>query len=112
MTNQDLLARDPLLAEIVRRLVQEFRPTRLYLFGSHARGTATVGSDYDLLVVVPPTVVPSYRLAQQAHRSALRGIFAPVDVVMITEQEFERKKSVVGTLAEVAVHEGKELYAA
>jgi predicted nucleotidyltransferase len=112
MTNQDILGQDPLLAEIVRRLVQEFHPTRLFLFGSRARGQAIEGSDYDLLLVLPATGVPAYRLAQQAHRSALRGINAPVDVIMITDQEFGRKKTVIGTLAEIAIHEGKELYAA
>jgi predicted nucleotidyltransferase len=32
-------ASDPALAEIVRRLVDAYRPERIYLFGSVARGT-------------------------------------------------------------------------
>src|ERR1017187_10362282 len=32
--------RDPLLGEIVRRLVDVYRPERIYLFGSTARGDA------------------------------------------------------------------------
>jgi predicted nucleotidyltransferase len=36
-----------------RRIGKEFRPRRVVLFGSHARGTATKDSDVDLLVVMP-----------------------------------------------------------
>ena len=106
------LERDPILAEIVRRLVDEFHPKRIFLFGSRARGENGPGSDYDFLMVVSPSQEPGYRLAQRAHRSALKGIQAPVDVIVINEREFEERKTVVGSLSETAVHEGKELYAA
>ena len=107
-----VLDQDPILAEIVRRLIQDFQPKRIFLFGSRARGDAGEGSDYDLLVVMASTNIPGYRLAQQAHRHALRGIPAPVDVVFFTEQKFQERKSVIGSLPETAVYEGKELYAA
>ncbi|MGK5083871.1 nucleotidyltransferase domain-containing protein [Bdellovibrionota bacterium FG-1] len=87
-------------------------PIRVFLFGSRARGDETEGSDYDLLVIVPVSNVPGFRLAQQAHRHAFRGIPAPIDVVFFTEQKFEERKAVIGSLPETAVHEGKELYAA
>jgi hypothetical protein len=45
-----LVANDPTLAEIVRRLVETFQPLRIYLFGSKARGDAGPDSDYDLLI--------------------------------------------------------------
>ena len=38
--------------EIIRRLVDEFHPETIYLFGSHAWGKPTSGSDMDLLVIV------------------------------------------------------------
>jgi predicted nucleotidyltransferase len=41
---------DAVLAEIVRRLIAEFQPERIYLFGSRARGDAGPDSDYDLLM--------------------------------------------------------------
>jgi len=45
--------RDPLLGEIVRRLTEVYRPKRIYLFGSTARGDAGPDSDYDLMIVLP-----------------------------------------------------------
>ncbi|MGK5081718.1 nucleotidyltransferase domain-containing protein [Bdellovibrionota bacterium FG-1] len=112
MTNTTLLDKDPILAEIVQRLVKEFNPTRVFLFGSRARGDAGEGSDYDLLVVMAQIKVPGYQLAQKAHRSTLQGIPAPVDIVIITTIEFEENKTIIGTLPELVLHEGKELYAA
>ncbi len=46
-------AGDPNLADVVRRLVNAYRPERFYPFGSVARGDAGPDSDYDILVVVP-----------------------------------------------------------
>src|SRR4051812_24822148 len=106
------LDKDPTLAEIVRRLVGEFQPKRIILFGSRARGESGPGSDYDLLIVISVPQEPGYRLAQRAHSSALKGVKAPVDVIVISEKDFEERKTVIGSLSETAVHEGKELYAA
>jgi nucleotidyltransferase-like protein len=36
-----------------RQVVDTFSPQRIVLFGSHADGTATEGSDVDILVVMP-----------------------------------------------------------
>ena len=44
--------RAPLISGIVRRLVDVYRPERIYLFGSAARGDAGPDSDYDFMVVV------------------------------------------------------------
>ena len=43
---------DPRLAEITRRLVETYRPERIFLFGSRARSDALPDSDYDVLVLV------------------------------------------------------------
>lgn len=40
------------IEDYVRRLVQEFHPKQVVLFGSYARGTPTPDSDVDLLVVI------------------------------------------------------------
>ncbi len=102
---------DPVLAEIVRRLVGLFAPERIYLFGSKARGEDDADSDYDLLVVVPSSDEPMYRRAQRAPQ-ALWGVPAAVDVLVFTRDEFERKLTVVCSLPSTVVDEGELVYAA
>ena len=41
------------IQELANRIVQEFSPDRIVLFGSYARGTAVPDSDVDLLVILP-----------------------------------------------------------
>jgi len=53
------------VAEIVRRLVELYRPERIYLFGSSARGTAGPDSDYDFMVVVPDDTPREVRETKQ-----------------------------------------------
>jgi predicted nucleotidyltransferase len=45
------------ITEMVERIVREFQPEKIILFGSHARGDAHKWSDVDLLVVMPDGTV-------------------------------------------------------
>ena len=42
---------EQLIEEMVRTIVDEVGPRRIYLFGSHTRGSQTTDSDIDLLIV-------------------------------------------------------------
>ena len=55
---QAQLSKQEAIEEITRRLVEFYRPVRIYLFGSEARGDAGPDSDLDFLVVVPDDVSP------------------------------------------------------
>jgi predicted nucleotidyltransferase len=41
------------IRKMTERIVQEFKPERIILFGSYAYGTPTSHSDVDLLVILP-----------------------------------------------------------
>ncbi len=109
--DQDLLRDDPVLAEIVRRLVAACQPERIYLFGSKSRGQSGPDSDYDLLVVVPASNLPGHRRDQIAYR-ALRGVGAAKDVLVWTRDEFDARASVVCSLPAMVLREGRLLYEA
>src|SRR3989304_5557154 len=49
----DRLRRDPILAEVVRRLTEAYQPDRIYLFGSKAPADAGPHSHHHLLLLVP-----------------------------------------------------------
>ncbi|MDD3925507.1 MAG: nucleotidyltransferase domain-containing protein [bacterium] len=103
--------KDNVLAEIVKKLVDAYKPERIYLFGSHARGETGPDSDYDLMVVVRQSDLPLYRRAQQAFR-VLRGMDASKGVIVLTEEEFTCKQAVVTSLPATVKREGKLLYTA
>lgn len=96
------------LRQAVDALVAHFRPDRVILFGSHARGTADARSDVDLLVVCP--VQGSRRALQVAMDRSLRGCKFARDIVILTREEFERDRLIPGTLARPAWLEGRVLY--
>jgi len=96
------------IEEIVRRIVEQFNPEKIILFGSHARGTGGSDSDADILVVMP--VQGSKRKKATEIDLALVGIDLPVDIVVITPDEFQRSKDLIGTIIYPAVREGKVLY--
>jgi predicted nucleotidyltransferase len=96
---------------MVRRLISEFAPDKILLFGSRAIGIADENSDYDILVVVERLNVPSYELAERAHR-ILSGLGVAKDIFFTSREKFQLQKSIVNTLSEIAATDGKELYAA
>lgn len=105
------LENDPVLAEIVRRLGVAYRPERIYLFGSRARGDDGPDSDYDLLVIVSDDVEPDRQDSKLAYR-ALRGTGTAADVVVWMRSSFERCKHVVASLPATVLREGRLLHAA
>jgi predicted nucleotidyltransferase len=97
------------LDEVVDRLVSGLHPERIYLFGSHARGDAGKGSDLDLLVVVPESDLPRHKREARSY-DLLWGITQPVDVIVLTRDEFDRTSRVKTSLASTAQSQGKLIY--
>jgi len=100
---------DSALDEIVRRLVREFSPEQIILFGSHAWGEPDEDSDLDLLVIVSDSSERPGERAWRAHR-CLHGIRVPMDILVKTRQEFGYFRPVVASLEHRIAEEGKVLY--
>jgi predicted nucleotidyltransferase len=94
---------------MVGRIVERFGPEKIILFGSHARGDAHPDSDVDLLIVM--SVTGSKRQKAVKIGVALHDIPVAKDVIVVTPEEFEWRKDVVGTIEWPAFREGKILYA-
>ncbi len=104
-------AEDPVLAEIVRRLAAAYRPEKIYLFGSVARGDAGPDSDYDLMVVVPDDAPPDLRDCDVAY-DVLRGLGVAKDILVWTRDQFEERLCLKASLPSTVLREGRLLYAA
>jgi predicted nucleotidyltransferase len=95
------------------RLVVQFHPQRVILFGSQARGTADARSDVDLLVICRfDAEWESRRTLMIAMDRALKGLGMARDVIVLTPEEFERDRQIPGTVARPAWREGRVLYEA
>ena len=101
---------DPaLLKEAVRRIAAVLQPEVIYLYGSHAYGQPHEDSDVDLLIVVGDSSPLPRKSAIEAY-SALRGLFLPVEVKVVTRAEFERRAEWLSSIEGVVRRKGKVLY--
>jgi predicted nucleotidyltransferase len=100
---------EPVVRDLVGRIVRAGEPERIILFGSRARGTPRPGSDYDFLVIkdIPKDVRRAYR--RQICRSLI-GLGVSKDVVVATPEEVRRFGSMVGTVLKPALEEGIVVY--
>ena len=103
--------RDPLLGEIVRRLIDVYRPERIYLFGSTARGDAGPDSDYDLMIVLPDDA-PVDKKDPGIGYSAVEGLPRSGDFLIWTHRSFHSRLHLKASLPSTALREGMLLYGA
>ena len=101
---------DHRVREIADRIVAEFSPSMVLLFGSRARGDARPDSDVDLIVVWKDENPPLRRSA--AVRLALGRVGLPMDLAVVTPSEFARFKEWRGHVFHSAAREGVVLHAA
>jgi predicted nucleotidyltransferase len=97
------------LEPVISRLVEGLKPDSIYLFGSQARGEATSDSDFDLLIVIPQSNLPRHQREAKSY-DLLWGLTTPVDLVVLTREEFNRTSQVRTSLASNVKNQGRILY--
>lgn len=102
---------DAALAEALRRLLEAYRPERVYLFGSRARGDAGPDSDYDIMLVVSDDAPPERRRSRMAYER-LWGTGLAADVLVWTREAFDSRLCLEASLPATVVREGVVLYGA
>jgi predicted nucleotidyltransferase len=101
---------DPLVGQIVNRIVSASRPVKVVLLGSRGRGQHSPESDYDLLVI-RKSDEPRYQRAVPLYE-ALVGLLANVDIMVYTPEEVSDWSNVPEAFVTTALREGKVLYEA
>ena len=100
---------DEVIQRMARRIVRRFKPERIILFGSRARGDATPDSDVDLLVVMD---VPDGNMAA---RLAVSHSLSPhpfgLDILVRSQSQIDERLALDDWFLEEITTKGKVLYA-
>ena len=94
-------------SEVLPRLIEEFEPSKVLVFGSRARGDALKDSDLDMLIV--SDTFRDIRWLDRPVRVAEEcDIRFGVELLCYTREEYERKRREFG-IVRTAAEEGVDL---
>ncbi len=97
------------LQQIVEVLKEEFKPSRLFLFGSQANGTATSDSDYDFVLIVPKDKKSRLTNMTKARKLLHEKCSISADVFVYSQKEFDEWKDEFSSIPETALNTGQEI---
>lgn len=103
-----MLSQQAIEDTVLRMVAVAQSPKRVVVFGSYARGDANEDSDLDLLVVESEIDDRTHEYVRL--REAAGGIGIGIDLLLFTEQEFEKRRQWWTTPAYWADREGRVLY--
>ena len=103
-----IMVNEALIKHVTKTIVDRFRPRRIVLFGSLARGEGRADSDVDLFVEMETDRSFPERAVEVSGVFGLRSW--GLDVVVYTPEEVKQLRHKKGTLLAVIEAEGKVLY--
>jgi len=88
--------------------IKDLRPQigSIYLFGSHARGTARPDSDYDLLLVVPKKDMALKDKLYDAAMDVFMEDEADISLKIVRKEDFDRMKKISAPFLQNVLKEG------
>lgn len=98
------------IQNLADKILREFHPEKIILFGSHARGDAKPDSDVDLLVIMNSDQHPSRTAAEITYRVHPRRY--PLDLVVRSPQMVRTRLQMNDWFMRDVMREGRVLYAA
>lgn len=98
------------LNPIVKKIVQEYQPDRIVLFGSYAWGNPTEDSDVDLFIVKKSAKRRIDR-ARELRAKLIGNKFPPMDLLIYTPEELDGRVAIEDFFIKDVLEKGKVLYA-
>lgn len=95
--------------ELLDPILAHFKPQRVILFGSHARGEAGRDSDIDLLVIVDDDT-PLQALSAKSVYQARSGYHGAADILPCRASVLASRARAKGSFADLVLREGVTVY--
>ena len=95
--------------QVVQQIVEKFKPQKIILFGSYARGNPRPESDVDLLVVME-TLLKESKISLEIHRHL--NVMFGLDLVVYTPKRLKERFDTGDWFVRDILKEGKVLYEA
>jgi predicted nucleotidyltransferase len=99
---------DKKLEEIINRILKVIIPDKIILFGSRAKGSAGLESDYDILIIKSGPINEA-EIEGDIYESLL-GLNIGVDILLRTPEEIEESKKRFFSITKTALEEGTVVY--
>ena len=101
---------DQLIARIAERIGREYKPQKVILFGSYARGKPTEDSDIDLFIVKDTDARMVDRFVEVKQLIYDPQLRIPVSPLVYTPEELEERLDMGDDFVKEVMSEGKVLY--
>lgn len=98
------------LERLLHRLIADYCPRQVYLFGSHVYGEPDRHSDLDLLIVKETNKTPFQRRVEVGRIVKDRSRRTPIQPLVITPQELEQRIQSGDPFLTEIVEKGEVLY--
>lgn len=97
---------------ILQKLIADYAPQKVILFGSHAYGSPGADSDIDLLIIkeTPDRFIDRWVTVQRILTGTHR--FIPLETVVLTPEEIEKRLAIGDQFIAEILEKGEVLYAA
>jgi predicted nucleotidyltransferase len=92
---------------VINRIIRRYRPKKIIVFGSFARGDVRQGSDLDLVII--KNTKQKFLRRMDAVLDLCDGEIA-IEPLIYTEAEFERMLEEGNDFLETVISEGKVVY--
>jgi len=96
------------IEEAKEKLIREFNPKKIYVFGSYAWGSPTEDSDLDLMVITKECENKIMEMRRGIR--ALRGIGFSKDIIVESENEFLKNSKDINKIENEIFNRGYLIY--
>jgi predicted nucleotidyltransferase len=96
------------IRNITAQIIEKYKPEKIILFGSAARGETTLDSDVDFLIIKRETPLYGADRIRELSRVIDRNI--PVDFLIYRPEEFNKRLKMGDPFLKSILKEGKVLY--